>query len=365
MKATIMTVLDFNGIKQVNSQHGCCQSAASPGAGPFDTDSSFRTSRCSIYRNSLSPFSRPALSYIIQAMNDTRELVARAVEEKREGFLTKPAFGELVRRYQDMVFGFVYAIVRDHFLAQDVTQEAFIIAYNKLETLIQGEAFPSWLRRIAGRESSRALRKRGGVCLPPEVMESRASDYRPPEALYEKKEAQDEIRAAVGRLPEGQRIPVILYYIDGYSQSDIADFLELKVNTVKKRIQRGRDNVQKDIMGMVKNDLRNIRPSRDGRLVNTINLYTTFDSAAKTGQLDLLEQMLVDGVGVNSEDSKGRTLLHWAVEANHVEAVRILLKYGADRNKTDSSRKTPYQLAREAGNTAILRLFDSVKGGSP
>ena len=117
--------------------------------------------------------------------------------------------------------------------------------------------------------------------------------------------------------------------------------------------------MQKDLMGMFEKDLKSIRPSKDDRLIKTINLYLTFDAAAKSGQLDLLEQMLVDGVEIDAKDAAGRTLLHWAVENEHVDAVRLLLKYGAGGNIPDRSRKTAYQLARKRGNPEVLRLFEA------
>lgn len=288
-------------------------------------------------------------------------MVSTAIEEKYNDSLAKTAFTELVRKYQDMVFGLVYAILQDHFLAQDVTQESFIIAYNKLDTLIHPEAFPYWLQQIAKRESIKVLKKRKSIALATEATASQEARDTPPDEVYERKESKQQIHTALNNLPESQRIPVVLYYIDGYSQREIAEFLELKINTVKKRIQRGRESMQKDIMGMFEKELIGIRPSKDNRLIKTINFYTTFDAAAKNGQIDLLEQMLVDGVEIDSIDAKGRTLLHWAVENDHVEAVRLLLKYGADKNIVDRSRKTAYQLAKKRKNAAVLRLFDTEK----
>lgn len=288
-------------------------------------------------------------------------MVSTAIEEKYNDSLAKTAFTELVRKYQDMVFGLVYAILQDHFLAQDVTQESFIIAYDKLDTLIHPEAFPYWLQQIAKRESIKVLKKRKSIALATEATASQEARDTPPDEIYERKESKQQIHTALNNLPESQRIPVVLYYIDGYSQREIAEFLELKINTVKKRIQRGRESMQKDIMGMFEKELTGIRPSKDNRLIKTINLYTTFDAAAKNGQIDLLEQMLVDGVEIDSIDAKGRTLLHWAVENDHVEAVRLLLKYGADKNIVDRSRKTAYQLAKKRKNAAVLRLFDTEK----
>ena len=295
-------------------------------------------------------------------MDEPNSLVARAIEERHGGFPAKTAFAELVRKYQDMVFGLVFAIVQDHFLAQDVTQESFIIAYNKLDTLNNPAAFPRWLQRIARRESIGARNKRVAITFSGTAAREPKSREPLPDELFEREETKRKIRTALNNLPEGQRVPVVLYHIDGYSQGEIADFLELKVNTVKKRIQRGRERMQKDLMGLFEKDLKSIRPSRDERLIKSINLYTTFDAAAKNGQLDLLEQMLVDGVEIDARDAAGRTLLHWAVENDHADAVRLLLKYGADRSITDRSRKTAYQLARKRGNPAVLHLFEKTDG---
>jgi RNA polymerase sigma-70 factor (ECF subfamily) len=294
-------------------------------------------------------------------MGTLSRLVCRAVEEKHNQSATKTAFSELIKQYQDMVFGLVYAILQDHFRAQDVTQEAFIIAYDKLDTLIEPEAFPSWLRRIAQRLSINALKMGKPVTLPGEWESQCGAREDLPEQIFERNEAKRKIRTALNNLPEGQRIPVVLYHIDGYSQREIADFLELNVNAVKKRIQRGRETMQRDLMGMFEKDLKSIRPSKDDRLLKAINLYTTFDAAAKNGQLDLLEQMLVDGVEINAKDAGGRTLLHWAVENDHVEAARLLLKYGADETIADRSRKTAHQLAKKRGNPQVLRLFESAE----
>jgi RNA polymerase sigma-70 factor (ECF subfamily) len=298
-------------------------------------------------------------------MGTLGSLVSRAIEEKHRRSVENTAFTELVKRYQDMVFGLVYAILRDHFLAQDVTQEAFLIAYKKLDTLIDPEAFPHWLQRIARREGIRTLRMGRAVIPSPASRNGPEAGNPLPEQILEREELKQKIRRAIETLPEGQRIPVVLYHINGYSQGEIADFLQLKVNTVKKRIQRGRENMQKDLMGMFEDDLKRIRPSKDDRLVKTINLYLTFDAAAKNGQLDLLEQMLVDGVDINAKDAGGRTLLHWAVENEHLDAVRLLLKYGADRTIRDRSRRTAYQLAKKRGSSAVLRLFETIEAGQP
>ena len=58
------------------------------------------------------------------------------------------AFSELVRLFQDMAYGCAFAHLSDYHLAEDVAQEAFLVAYLKLASLDDPAAFPGWLRRI-------------------------------------------------------------------------------------------------------------------------------------------------------------------------------------------------------------------------
>lgn len=80
------------------------------------------------------------------------------VERARAG--DSAAFTVLARRYHEMVLGYALAIVRDFYLAQDVTQEALFVAYGTLSTLEDTARFPAWLRGIVRFQCSRVLRQR-------------------------------------------------------------------------------------------------------------------------------------------------------------------------------------------------------------
>lgn len=268
-------------------------------------------------------------------MSEISTLVEQAIEQKILHYPVNDAFTEIVQKYQDMVFGYIYAMMREYYIAEDITQEVFIIAYQKLETLVNYHAFPYWIKQIARRECIRASNLRKRRELPLENAAEIESGLSTLQQNYEIMESQSEIRNAIDGLTEKHRIPVVLYYINGYSQQDVAQFLNIQLDTVKKRLQRGREQLRKEMASIVKGNLEQIRPSRDNRLVDKISLYTTFDTVAKNGQLDLLEQMLVDGVDINERDATGRTLLHWAVENNHREAVRLLINNGADPHVKD------------------------------
>ena len=75
-------------------------------------------------------------------MKDVTTLVAAA----RAGDLE--AYGQLVRCFQDMAYGYAYAVLGDFHLAEDAAQEAFLQAYRDLPDLREPAAFPGWLRRI-------------------------------------------------------------------------------------------------------------------------------------------------------------------------------------------------------------------------
>src|SRR5512138_442427 len=86
------------------------------------------------------------------------------VEQSRNGDLD--AFGELVRRFQDMAHGYAYSILGDFHLAQDAAQEAFVDAYYKLNALREPAAFPGWFRRIVFKHCDRMTRRKEVATVP-------------------------------------------------------------------------------------------------------------------------------------------------------------------------------------------------------
>jgi RNA polymerase sigma factor (sigma-70 family) len=173
------------------------------------------------------------------------ELIQRA----RAGDIA--AFTELVRRYQDLAFGYAYAILRDFHLAQDAAQEAFIIAHSGLERLQEPAAFPGWLRGIVRHQCGRLLRKRHVAIVSLEQAGDRALAPSP-EAQVEQRDARDQVLAAIEALPDGQRAVAILFYIKEYSQAEVAAFLGLPVTTVNNRLHAARKQLKRRMLPMVK-----------------------------------------------------------------------------------------------------------------
>jgi ankyrin repeat protein len=167
---------------------------------------------------------------------------------------------------------------------------------------------------------------------------------------------------AVDHLPEHEQAATILYCIDGYSQREVAEFLDLLVSAVKMRLQRARNRLMQEIIDMVQEELGARRPSRSDRFVQEIRLSLAWETAARDGQLALLELLLVDGMDVNATDAEGRNLLHWAAEQGHLEAIDRLLRLGADADARDGRGRTPRELARHAGQAEAAALLQGRSG---
>ena len=166
------------------------------------------------------------------------------------------AYGELVRRFQDMAYGYAYAVVGDFHTAEDAAQEAFIEAYRCLPSLRAPAAFPSWLKRIVFKHCDRLTRGKRLATTPLDAASELPARTPGPADVTERRETRDTVLRAIGELPARQREVTALYYIDGYSQNEIAAFLEVPTSTVKSRLHASRKRLKERITDMVRDTLQ-------------------------------------------------------------------------------------------------------------
>ncbi len=164
------------------------------------------------------------------------------VERARNG--DQEAFGDLVGRYRDMVYGLGYHLTRDFEAARDLAQEAFVQAYLKLGQLREPERFSGWLRQIA-TNAHRGQRRR------PEVSTVSLEEAGDIADTRHASEVEVVLREALGRLREPERLVVTLHYVNGYSHAEIAGFLGVRPATVKTRLARARQHLRTEAMAMV------------------------------------------------------------------------------------------------------------------
>jgi RNA polymerase sigma factor (sigma-70 family) len=183
-------------------------------------------------------------------MDDLGRLVTRAQAGDTD------SYGELVRRFQDMAYGYAYAIVGDLALAEDAAQEAFIEAYRCLPSLREPFAFPGWLKRIVFKHCDRLTRGRRLAMVSLDAARDLPAPLPGLADQVEARETQDAVLRAISELPARQREVTALYYIDGYSQNEIAAFLEVPTSTVKSRLYASRMRLKERILEMVRDTLQ-------------------------------------------------------------------------------------------------------------
>ncbi len=163
---------------------------------------------------------------------DVAELVRRAQQGEAE------AFGGLVERFRDAVYGLCYHRCGDFDLARDLAQEAFVRAYQHLGQLSEPASFPRWLRRIAERVCIDWRRSR----CPEEPLEHAGEQVTPGEE--EQTALRLTVQQGLAALPEAQRLAVTLFHINGYGYREIAEFLGTSETTVKARLDAGRERLR-------------------------------------------------------------------------------------------------------------------------
>lgn len=166
------------------------------------------------------------------------------------------AYSTLVKRFQDMAYGYSFSMLGDFHLAQDATQEAFVDAYRNLSQLRDPAAFAGWFRRIVFKHCDRFLRGRRFSTVPVDEASRIVSELPGPAEIAELNQMKDEILGAIRALPEHERTATSLYYINGYSQKQIAAFLQVPEKTVKSRLHSSRKRLKERMIKMVDKTLK-------------------------------------------------------------------------------------------------------------
>ena len=186
----------------------------------------------------------PRQPYVPDENNPDLELVERS----KAGDTV--AFEELVRKYDRQIFRTAQHITQNREDAEDITQDVFFKAFQKLEQFQGNSKFSTWLVRIAVNESLMRLRKRKTsrtVSMDQDVETDEGSiprdfaEWRPnPEQIYSQSELGDILRKTIAGLPPGFRTVFTLRDIENLSTEETADALGLSVPAVKSRLLRAR-----------------------------------------------------------------------------------------------------------------------------
>ncbi len=155
----------------------------------------------------------------------------------------REAFGAIVDQYQKAIFNVAYRMVNDYEDAMDITQTAFIRAYENLDSYDPSHKFFSWLYRIAVNESLNHISKRKRqtrLAYEPGDSAEYGGQARTPAVPAEQSETEAMLQSALGRLNFDYRLVVILRHFLSLSYREIGDIIDVPEKTVKSRLFTGR-----------------------------------------------------------------------------------------------------------------------------
>ncbi|MDE0089570.1 MAG: sigma-70 family RNA polymerase sigma factor, partial [Candidatus Poribacteria bacterium] len=202
------------------------------------------------------------------------------------------AFTALVKKYEKRIHAFVWQRVRDYHIAEEITQDTFLMAYEKLGTLRDPNRFSGWLYMIATRRFLTWITEKKIPMQSLEAMseaEVEALFYAQYLAEQTEKLATEKQREVVEyllqKLPSRERTAVALHYLSEMTCEEIGEFLEVSPNTVKSQLHRARERLKKE-EAMVRETLGNFQNSDD--LMDDIMKWTQVNEPGILGEVGTL-----------------------------------------------------------------------------
>lgn len=186
---------------------------------------------------------------------DDQQLIRESLDGRTE------AFGQLVERYQDRLFNTLTRVLGSAEDAQDAAQDAFVQAFQKLNTFQGNAAFYSWLFRIALNSAISQKRKTRRVTASVDAARERTGsepvDSNPsaqPEHPAEVAERCALLQSALAQLGEEFRTVLVLKEMEGFKYDEIAELVGCPIGTVRSRIHRARTELRQILAPHLKAD---------------------------------------------------------------------------------------------------------------
>lgn len=178
----------------------------------------------------------------------SRELIARAQHGEPQ------ALSQLVLSQQHYIYSIAMSVLKHPEDAADLTQEAFIRLFRALPQYNGESRFTTWLYRLVVNMCRDELRRRGRqVPIAPPAADEEESDqmagvadddrWTDPEQALDSQELRTQVRRALAQLEEHYRLVLTLYYFEDMKYTDIAEILDIPLNTVKSHIRRGKERL--------------------------------------------------------------------------------------------------------------------------
>jgi len=157
-------------------------------------------------------------------------------------------YGELMQRYEAKLLRYVTYLLGGDYASADVVQETFIKAYINLRSYKPKYSFSAWMYRIAHNTAINVAKKnKKYVAMPEAEVIDSMPEFSVPDNLADladQKLLGENLQVSFAKLPSKYREPLLLNLVEGYGYQEIADILELPINTVATRIRRAKNQMR-------------------------------------------------------------------------------------------------------------------------
>lgn len=168
------------------------------------------------------------------------------VEDVKKGNID--AFEDIVKKYENKVYGIVFHMMKNQNEVEDLAQEVFLKVYKNLDRFKGDSSLYTWIYKITVNLCLDELKKRKNIIYldekisveDGEIDKELPSNERSQEELYEDKELKENLHRCINKLPDKQKMMIVLRDIKGFSYDEIAKITNNKIGTVKSQINRAR-----------------------------------------------------------------------------------------------------------------------------
>lgn len=158
------------------------------------------------------------------------------------------AFEDIVKKYENKVYGIVFHMMKNQNEVEDLAQEVFLKVYKNLDKFKGESSLYTWIYKITVNLCLDELKKRRNIIYldekisveDGEIDKELPSNERSQEELYEDKELRENLHRCINKLPDKQKMMIVLRDIKGFSYDEIAEITNNKIGTVKSQINRAR-----------------------------------------------------------------------------------------------------------------------------
>ncbi|MFN3153217.1 RNA polymerase sigma factor [Bremerella sp.] len=216
------------------------------------------------------------------------------------------AYGQIVERYQTLICSVVYNRCGDLALSEDLAQDGFILAWQKLDDLKDVSKFKAWIctivRNLVNRSSQRSSRSVTQTAVGLDAVADLPSDNKSPVERAVSAEEEKLVWQALADVPENYREPLILFYREEQSVTRVAEALGLSEDTVKQRLSRGRKMLRQHLAAVVESALVHSKPKQafTGAVLLALSGATAKSAAAAgvtTAAANVTKSVTVVGAG--------------------------------------------------------------------